>query len=526
MQKYTDVVQDITGNAVPGATVTIKVSPGGATATIYSTNTGTSQSNPITTDADGRFTFYAKDGSYYASVSKTGITGEDGPVFTLKDATGYVSAKGYGAVGDGTTDDTTAINAALAANKYVFLPEGTYYTSGALACTLAGQKLIGAGTTATTINVNSTSAKGITIATGLNNVELCGFTLTRTGTAASGAEGISCGDVTIGQALIHNLVVEKHYNGLALGPTDYSTIRDVITQKNINDGINITNTASDGSCQWSIEGGVLSQKNGRDGVRLVSIAGPSQMTVGSIRGLSTFANTGRGAIYLGLVGVPIQGIRLADSFLGEDGDSECYIDSYGGQHQINNVAFELAGTRTTGPTLATAASNTGHGLNLTSNNDDVLVNACHASGNSLNGFAMQATVNTMVGCQATNNGVAATAAQANGVRVLGTARCTIVGGRFGNRTGTLQKYGLYAADGSKISITGTDLSGNDTAYWNIVSNEASIIAVGNFRADARVALSPSGAVTIGAAVTGDWNAAGTLNVSGGLLKNDTAYTNP
>lgn len=113
MQKYTDVVQDINGNAVSGASVTIKVSPGGSTATIYSDNASTSQSNPITTDADGRFTFYAKDGSYYASVSKTGITGEDGPVFTLRDTVSIVTPEGFGAVGDGTTNDYDAFAAAI-----------------------------------------------------------------------------------------------------------------------------------------------------------------------------------------------------------------------------------------------------------------------------------------------------------------------------------------------------------------------------------------------------------------------------
>ena len=128
MQKYTDVVQDINGNAVSGASVTIKTSPGDATATIYSDDGVTTQTNPITTDADGRFTFYAKDGSYYASVSKTGITGESGPVFTLRDTVGIVSVKGYGAIGDGSTDDTTAIQAAVTANygKKLYFPAGTY----------------------------------------------------------------------------------------------------------------------------------------------------------------------------------------------------------------------------------------------------------------------------------------------------------------------------------------------------------------------------------------------------------------
>jgi hypothetical protein len=41
-----------------------------------------------------------------------------------------VSVKDFGAVGDGVTDDTAAINAALATNKSVYFPAGTYMTTG------------------------------------------------------------------------------------------------------------------------------------------------------------------------------------------------------------------------------------------------------------------------------------------------------------------------------------------------------------------------------------------------------------
>jgi len=41
-----------------------------------------------------------------------------------------VSVKDFGAVGDGVTDDTAAINAALATKKSVYFPSGTYMTTG------------------------------------------------------------------------------------------------------------------------------------------------------------------------------------------------------------------------------------------------------------------------------------------------------------------------------------------------------------------------------------------------------------
>lgn len=47
----------------------------------------------------------------------------------LRDA---ISVKDFGAVGDGTTDDTAAIQAALAASKSVYIPSGTYLVTGSL----------------------------------------------------------------------------------------------------------------------------------------------------------------------------------------------------------------------------------------------------------------------------------------------------------------------------------------------------------------------------------------------------------
>ena len=67
-----------------------------------------------------------------------------------------VSVKDFGAVGDGVTDDTSAIQAALAASKAVRIPAGTYLVSDTLLSTnLNGYSLIGAGYHTTEIKLNA-----------------------------------------------------------------------------------------------------------------------------------------------------------------------------------------------------------------------------------------------------------------------------------------------------------------------------------------------------------------------------------
>jgi hypothetical protein len=61
-----------------------------------------------------------------------------------------VSVKDFGAIGDGSADDTAAINAALAANNAVYFPAGTYLVSGNI--NIKDKALYGVPTNTTTSN--------------------------------------------------------------------------------------------------------------------------------------------------------------------------------------------------------------------------------------------------------------------------------------------------------------------------------------------------------------------------------------
>lgn len=75
MEKRTYVVQDLRGNAIIGASVSVFVAGTTTPATIYSDNSLTVKANPTITDAKGHYSFYAANGRYDLFVSPPAVTG-------------------------------------------------------------------------------------------------------------------------------------------------------------------------------------------------------------------------------------------------------------------------------------------------------------------------------------------------------------------------------------------------------------------------------------------------------------------
>ena len=76
MERYFDVVTDRRGNAISGATVTIKTEAG-SNATIFSDDGVTTAANPQTTNADGEYTFFAANGKYTVQIVAEGYGSEN-----------------------------------------------------------------------------------------------------------------------------------------------------------------------------------------------------------------------------------------------------------------------------------------------------------------------------------------------------------------------------------------------------------------------------------------------------------------
>lgn len=92
-------------------------------------------------------------------------TGSGSPGLWAALSDGLFNVKAFGAQGDGSTDDTKAIQSAIDAAQtsnggIVYLPQGTYLVSGNLSVTAGNVTLAGAGQQATTITVSTSYATG------------------------------------------------------------------------------------------------------------------------------------------------------------------------------------------------------------------------------------------------------------------------------------------------------------------------------------------------------------------------------
>lgn len=120
------------GTATCSGTATVTSTTTPALATIYSDNSGTLKSNPFTAASDGSWFAYVDNGAYDVRFSGTPVPTPYtiSAIAAYSDSDMWVNVKSstYGAVGDGSADDTQAIQAAITAGagKLVYIPPGTY----------------------------------------------------------------------------------------------------------------------------------------------------------------------------------------------------------------------------------------------------------------------------------------------------------------------------------------------------------------------------------------------------------------
>lgn len=162
------------------------------------------------------------------------VADSGGQVFNVK-------AAAYGAVGDGTTDDTTAIGAAITAaaaispRGVVFFPPGTYKTTGAHDLNgLNGLQIVGSGVGSTTIRLahatNDLFSVGATVT---SNIGISGFAVTSdTVTRSAGwvfrVNNAYNGTGMLKKSLFRDLEIKKQFNGIAFEKYEFIDIKDIL----------------------------------------------------------------------------------------------------------------------------------------------------------------------------------------------------------------------------------------------------------------------------------------------------------
>ena len=192
----------------------------------------TEQASSPATPSSGNFSLYAKtDGKIYGKNDAGGeydlTAGASGP-------SDWINVKTeYGATGDGTTNDTTAIQNALNAastgpRRWVYMPQGTYLVTG---LTMTGRVYIfGAGKGATIIK-SATNAAILTTAADANALggTISHLTIQGTVTAGSSQTCLNVTDATAIQGVVVDDVRIEDCGGFGLntGKVFSSTFRDI-----------------------------------------------------------------------------------------------------------------------------------------------------------------------------------------------------------------------------------------------------------------------------------------------------------
>ena len=208
-------------------------------------------------------------------------------------ALGWFNVRNYGAQGDGTTDDTASVNAAIAAliaagRGVLYFPAGSYKTTSALTTISVSATVQGDGTiqgTSVQTKVISTSDTANLFTVTADGCLFRDMALINTHGDAPTA-GAAIDTTGGGLAGFDNIRIDHFYNGIDLENSSSWWMRDSYLNS-FKYGIRIRNTAIPDGGDWSISGCTFSTINSPDAAIRIDSSGGGKIVNCKINGGAT-----------------------------------------------------------------------------------------------------------------------------------------------------------------------------------------------------------------------------------------------
>ena len=484
MQRYVNFIASTTSTSstlmvLSNATCTVYVAGTSTAATLYSDNGITPLANPFLSSSTGQVAFYAANGLYDLVVSKIGYLTVTISAIELDDllapsgsnSVGYlpagtgavattvqtklresVSVKDFGAVGDGTTNDSAAINSAIASNRNVYFPAGTYLIASSIqVASKSNVVLQGAGVDVAIIKCSPSAtftvpALDITSST---TVSVNGLTVDSNSNSSLNSLAVvrfvSCTDTVFSDSKILHSYVGIGINSCTRFRVERNYLRKNAIATTLNYNINVSSTLSVCSQGEVNDNFCLNSGSGFIGAD-INISRNQFISNSYGAGIATFGNGATGTTPGFFYGKYFVSDNLCRN--GTQRDSDGYMVA----------GMEIAGAYSRIENN-TVHDNAGEGIRLFAYQSICTGNIVFGNGTGLDGTFRQAGIVTF---------------DATTIPNYNASYSLISGNRCFDNGGGTQLYGYYEQQSTLVAMTvqGNNLDNNVTGPYVLASSKA------------------------------------------------------